>query len=155
VNQNRDWGTPTGTTTTIEVIPPAWDHVEDKKDLFRLPPDEAARRLNSHLRWHKGDKEYEVQCNLMSWSSSLLFVLQYGLYRYRMDFDEPSLSDIHLLVLDTRQFPKGTFIKDLEAINEFKSHSADLSAIWEQRVSKEYFREYLTQGRLYIDGLCS
>ncbi|KAJ2897755.1 uncharacterized protein MKZ38_004378 [Zalerion maritima] len=142
-----------GTTTTTEVISPAWGQVGNhKKDLFRLPPEEAASRLYDHLRWVV---RHEDRCNLMSWSSSLLFVLQYGLYRYRTDHDKPSLSEIHLLMLDTRQFPEGTFLRDLEAIDEFQKHSADLAGIKTWRMSDKYFGEYLTQGRLNVDGQCS
>lgn len=142
-----------GTTTTTEVTSPAWGHVGNyKKDLFRLPPEEAASRLNAHLRWVAMQEDRR---NLMSWSSSLLFVLQYGLYRDRTDHDKPSLSEIHLLMLDTRQFPKGTFLRDLEAIDEFQKHSADLAGIKTWRMSDKYFGEYLTQGRLNVDGQCS
>nr|KAK5449234.1 hypothetical protein LTR18_002323 [Exophiala xenobiotica] len=65
----------------------------------------------------------------MSWSSSLLFVLQYGLYRHGHDrpFDHPALSKIFLLVVDTRDFLPGTFIRDQEAIEAFKDHSQDLA----------------------------
>ena len=147
-----------GKTTTVEVTSPAWRRGKNKEDLFSLPPEESATRLNAHLRW---DSHHERQCNLMSWSSSLLFLLQYGLYRHKNDFDNPSYSDIHLLVIDTRQFPKGTFIRDLEVIEEFhKFHTPQMSSeslaiVHGWRASKLYFGEYLTQGRLHIDGKCS
>ena len=48
---------------------------------------------------------------------------------------EPCLSDMYLLVIDNRQFPKGTFIKDLEAIKEFKRYSPDFLEVWGWRVA--------------------
>ena len=58
----------------------------------------------------------------MSWTSSLLFALQYGLYRHQIDYDEVDLSQVLLFVLDTRDFPRGTFVKDVEIIKVFASH---------------------------------
>ena len=91
----------------------------------------------------------------MSWSSSLLFLLQYGLYRHMQDHDKPQFSDIHLLILDTCQFPRGTFIRDLEVIEKFEEDSADLAALRTWRLSDKYFGEYLTQGQLNVNGKCS
>jgi hypothetical protein len=102
------------------------------------------------------------ECNLVSWSSSLLFVLQYGLYRQHQDEQggkETNLSQIHLLVIDTRQFPKGTFIQDLKAIEAFRDHNIELKNFENLRLQAAlgvyYFGEYLSQGRLDISGRCS
>jgi hypothetical protein len=97
----------------------------------------------------------------MSWSTSLLFLLQYGLYRSTMD-NKPKLEDIHLLILDTRHFPRGTFIKDLDAMSDLSIQSdrlayslADLMSFRTGGSKKWYFGEYLSQGRLNVTGHCS
>ncbi|KAK7738322.1 hypothetical protein SLS53_006131 [Cytospora paraplurivora] len=94
----------------------------------------------------------------MSWSSSLLFVLQYGLYRHHNEKDGSAFSDIHLLVIDTRQLPPRTFVKDLEIIPIFAPFNGewnqykDLSRILNLRQSDYYFGEYLSQGDLDLTG---
>ena len=62
---------------------------------------ERARRWSAH----------ETRCNLMSWTSSLLFALQYGLYRHQTDCDEVGLLQVLLFVLDTRDFQEGHSLK--------------------------------------------
>lgn len=42
-----------------------------------------------------------------------------GLYSHRACCDSPDLSQIFLLILDTRGFPKGKFIKDMEIMEVF------------------------------------
>lgn len=141
-----------GTTTTTVVASPASDIGGNAtRSLFELPPKRAADSLNAHLWW---DKDHEKRCNLMSWSSSLLFLLQYGLYRRRTDFDKPSLSNIYILVLDTSDFPCGTFIKDLDAIDAFVGYADGLDKIRDWRLSDMYFGEYFSQGSLNVKGRC-
>jgi hypothetical protein len=91
----------------------------------------------------------------------LLFVLQYGLYRHRASDDSTDLSQIFLLILDTRGFPKGTFIKDMEIMEVFAQYSEinqqkNLNNFLQFRKSNKgyYFGEYLTQGDLNIQGRC-
>lgn len=151
-----------GQTTASCVIPPALvsGQIEEMQDIFKLQPMESANRLNEHLQWRSA---HERRCNLMSWTSSLLFALQYGLYRFQTDCDEVDLSQVLLFVLDTRDFPSGTFVKDVEIINVFASYSngsklKNLKTLLKLREGKvrdgraRYFGEYLTQGRLIISG---
>ncbi|KAK4124713.1 hypothetical protein N657DRAFT_330558 [Parathielavia appendiculata] len=154
-----------GTTTTRQVSSPACDHGLNKKDLFQLQPWEAARCLEDHFWWNKRHDE-KGDCNFMSWSSSLLFVLQYGLYRQSKDRREgrdTCLSQVYLLVLDTRKFPKGTFIKDLDAIEAFHGYDKNLARMKAMRTEYKdkdnsdvyfYYGEYLSQGRLDVSGRC-
>jgi hypothetical protein len=97
----------------------------------------------------------------MSWTSSLLFALQYCLYRHRALDDKPDLSQVFLLIVDTHGFPKGTFIKDIEIMEVFAqysdiSHKKSLKNLLELRKGDAgfYFGEYLTQGDLNIQGRC-
>lgn len=149
-----------GQTTDSYVTPPAstCGRAEKTRDIFRLPPAEAAIRLNEHLRWWPS---HESKCNLMSWTSSLLFALQYGLRRHNTDHDKSELSQISLLMLDTRGFPIGTFIKDVEIMEVFAQYTdfnqtKNLDDFFQFRKSDRgyYFGEYLTQGRIDIRGRC-
>ena len=96
----------------------------------------------------------------MSWTSSLLFALQYSLRRYNTDDDKPELSEISLLILDTRSFPPGTFIKDIKIMKVFTPYNfnqtKNLHAFLRLRKSdrRYYFKEYLTQEKIDIIGRC-
>ncbi|KAM5349441.1 hypothetical protein ACJ41O_005946 [Fusarium nematophilum] len=57
-------------------------------------------------------------------------------------------------MIDTRQFARGTFLRDLDALDELHTHSEDLTDLRERRMGDAYYGEYLTQGRLSIDGKC-
>ncbi|KAI4234584.1 MAG: hypothetical protein LQ349_003694 [Xanthoria aureola] len=135
-----------GQTTRSYVIPPASnrDQVDLQQDIFTLPRQEAATRLNEHFR------------------CSLLFAIQYGLYKHRGNhFVKPDLSKISLLLLDTRDVPEGTFIKDLEIMETFSAYSdpkvkKNLKDLVDFRRDNRgyYFGEYLTQGDVDIEGKC-
>jgi hypothetical protein len=92
----------------------------------------------------------------MSWSSSLLFLLQYGLHRHQTDPKKkegprPKLSDIKIIILDTRDFPKQVFLRDLDAL-EWLDDKMDLRKLRDWRKGQYYFGEYLSQGRLDLKG---
>jgi len=95
----------------------------------------------------------------MSWSSSLLFVLQYGLYRHNDWRDRSPLSEIFIIMIDTRSFPQRTFLRDLDALEYYSKLpelDADLETLKRLRGPgiETYFGEYLTQGYLEIEGHC-
>jgi hypothetical protein len=126
-----------------------YDLPEQTDDLFALARFNAAGPLlHDHLIW-----KCDERCNLMSWTTSLLFALQYGLYHYQTDKDYPEFGDIFLLMVDTRDFPERTFIKDLEAVSALNTHEGYLDEFLALR-NKYYFGEYLSQGALDIQGRC-
>lgn len=114
-----------------------------------------ARTLNLHLRWWpKG----VLRDNFVSWTSSLLFAIQYIYYRHLSPKDGSSLEQIKLYAIDTTRFPKGTFIRDLDLIHTFwesdnhppKKNLEDLQDLR----NETYFGEYLSQGPLKIEDKC-
>ena len=150
-----------GTTTQLEVTSPAWrfwrpSEQHRKRDLFQKDCREAGRLLHEHLTW---DPAHEQTCNLMSWTSSLLFAIQYGLYRNQQTngYSRTELQGLFILVVDTGDFPPGTFIRDLEAIKAFLPSYLQLDKIygWRTRpIRRLYFGEYLSQGSLAVKGKC-
>lgn len=136
-----------GSTTTSTAVPPA--RIQHQTDIFHLPTQKAAALLLNHLLWERG---HENGCNLMSWTSSLLFALQYALYRHRKDGDD--LGQIQLIVLDTTLFARGTFMQDMEIMRSFADSDRRLQKFVEFRESEYYFGEYITQGRLEIQDRC-
>jgi hypothetical protein len=116
-----------------------------------------ARTLNLHLRWWPKDG---LRNNFVSWTSSLLFAIQYIYYRHLSREDGSSLEKIKLYVIDTKRFPKGIFLRDLDLIDafwEFDNHRtrANLENLrYIRNESENYFGEYLPQGSLKIVGKC-
>lgn len=112
-----------------------------------------AHTLNLHLRWRPKNG---FEDNFVSWTSSLLFAIQYIYYRHFSAKDGSSLKDIQLYVVDTALFPKGTFICDLDLIECFyqfdvnlKKDLGDLRSL--RNGDTYYFGEYLSQGSLKIE----
>lgn len=136
-----------GSTTASTVVPST--AIQHQTDIFHLPTQKAATLLLNHLLWERG---HENGCNLMSWTSSLLFALQYALYRHRKDGDD--LNQIQLIILDTTLFPRGTFMQDMEIMRSFAASDRRLQKFVEFRESEYYFGEYITQGRLSIQDRC-
>jgi hypothetical protein len=111
--------------------------------------ERAAHALGSHLQG-----KCKNVGNLMSWTSSLLFALQYAFFRYWKE-GHKDFSTIFILIVDTRQFKRGAFARDLQAMEAYEGISTgydSLDALYKQRRNgRFYFGEYLSQGRLEID----
>lgn len=125
-----------------------------QRDIFSIPPREAADLLNQHLRW---DRRKDPRDNLMSWTSSLLFALQLGFYRHVTQNPPPAFSDIKLCIIDTTGYPSGTFLQDVVLIRSFMHAyhpcgDRDLNSLFKIRTDDYYFGEYLSQGTLNIEG---
>jgi hypothetical protein len=62
-----------------------------------------------------------------------------------------------VLVVDTRKFPKGTFVQDSKAMTHFAPYSETLQEMCEPKVIDLFSHngEYLSQGCLDVSGQCS
>lgn len=133
------------------------------KDIFsfeRLEDRQSkAFELTVHLQWY-GHK-YEAEDNFVSWTSSLLFAIQYIYYRHHHDSPRSSLNDIKLYIIDTGLFKRGTFMRDLALIESFREfdsetipgHYWNLESLHYLRTEGGfYFGEYLSQGSLKISN---
>lgn len=178
----------TGTTSTTEVCSPAIVALRDEHDypssvakeptvptdFSSLNSQQAKDYLNSHLRWTCGlhyTHQQHGPCNLMSWTSSILFALQYALHRHghgKPNYDSADLSEIKILVVDTTRaitdregdsvFMRHRFLRDLQAIKgclpneKLYGSSGTLEQLHGWRDSGMYYPgEYLSQGRLALD----
>ncbi|KAL8719362.1 MAG: hypothetical protein Q9225_003619 [Loekoesia sp. 1 TL-2023] len=133
------------------------------KDIFESYPNSAldpsstvAKMLNKHLRWSGRHPDAD---NFVSWTSSLLFALQYMFYRHMKDGSD--LAKIYLCIIDTLSFPKGIFLRDMDLIRAYSAYDEDLKSFEDLRRRKHgyltgfyYFGEYLSQGALKIEGQC-
>lgn len=95
---------------------------------------EVAIMLDKHLRgWTTPDDSD----NLVSWTSSLLFALQYIFYRRAND--DLHLGCIQLCILDTSSYPDGVFLQDMgpiDAYSPFDKGWRNLQDLKELRVKK-------------------
>lgn len=95
------------------------------------------------------------QDNFVSWTSSLLFAIQFIYYRHLSPRDRSCLAGIKLYIIDTTQFPRGTFICNLDLIDVFCVSENSLSDFRSMRNRPNYyFGEYLSQGSLKIENTC-
>jgi hypothetical protein len=123
-------------------------------NLLRLEKRAATQILHGHLvksLW--GGHE---QDNLMSWTSSFLFAIQYAIYRLQYN---NSPSDIKMCVVATSKFPEGQFMRDLALIKTYYSTAEELEderarKFFDLRLRDEryYNGEYLSQGAVSIAG---
>ncbi|KAJ5355246.1 uncharacterized protein N7496_012458 [Penicillium cataractarum] len=111
---------------------------------------EVAKILNLHLQWQTKN---DLLDNFVSWTSSLLFAIQYIYYRHHKD--NTPLEDIKLFVVDTTMFPRGIFMRDLDLIDIFCESNTRLNDFRSLRNGGTYyFGEYFSQGSLKIEDKC-
>jgi hypothetical protein len=127
-------------------------------DIFSRDKNQVASMLNRHLRWWGKDEDPD---NFVSWTSSLLFALQYIFYRQTHSRDGSRLDQICLCVIDTTSFPKGVFLRDMDLISTYSSVETGVANLDYLRAKKHdvhkgffYFGEYLSQGALKIENKC-
>ncbi|CVK91348.1 uncharacterized protein FMAN_09490 [Fusarium mangiferae] len=89
-----------------------------KIDIFSMDYQKASEMLHHHLS--KGAFSSLVTDNLVSWSSSLMFVIQYANWRLCNTWRNPQ-DDIHICAVDTAKFPRGQFARDMWLFKSFRN----------------------------------
>ncbi|ROV92946.1 hypothetical protein VSDG_06386 [Cytospora chrysosperma] len=122
--------------------------VGNRTDLLSLDKQAAVGMLYKHLKWFTFD-DPKAPGNLTSWTSSLLYAIQYAIYRCHKDALDPS--DVNICVVDTTKFPRGQFARDAHLISELMSYATgipDVSNFFRFRLENEkyYNGEFLSQG---------
>jgi hypothetical protein len=133
-------------------------HYFDVDVFARSDRARVAQALKRHFWWQGQTREED---NYVSYTNSLMYVLQYGFFR-KARFSNHDFEHMGLCVVDTRRLPKGAFIRDMVLIDTFSQHepcpSNERSLTSLRRIrkdSKYYFGEYLSQGALQIEGCCA
>ena len=147
-----------GTTNRIWVKSKDATHSRENSRMDVLQNQLVANMLNRHLRWWGKSRDFD---NFVSWTSSLLFALQYIFYRHTRPDDRSSLDRIYLCIIDTLRFPRGTFLRDMDLISAYCLLDTDLKHLERLRKRKHskftgsyYFGEYLSQGPLKVENKC-
>jgi hypothetical protein len=121
-------------------------------NLLSIDKREATLRMLEHLE--KPLFGGSNSDNLMSWSNSLLFVLQYAIWRSEQRRWYPN--EVQICAIDTSRFPKGQFARDMWLIN--KCHDASwsqdpLESLVGLRRRRGYYNgEHLSQGTVNHKG---
>ena len=119
-----------------------------RTDLLSLEIEGRAEKLYAHLKKKCfGDADHAD--NLMSWSSSMLFVLQYAIWRCSTSHRSPG--DTYICVVDTARFPRGQFARDTWLLEQCRgSQNASTKIQDEFRLRERGYDngEYLSQGLL-------
>ena len=129
-------------------------HKRSRTDLLTLERPTATKLLYEHLT--KSCFAGEESDNLMSWTSSFLFAVQYAIWRAGFRGCSPSV--IKICVVDTRNFPKGQFVQDLWLLRAYhataKGIGGEIRRFFDFRLENEeyYNGEYLSQGELNHAG---
>lgn len=128
-----------------------------RTDILSLGKFAAAEMLHQHLdppRNGNGYSTEEYPDNLTSWTSSLLYAIQYAIYRCRK-FKLDS-SEVQICAVDVSKFPKGQFARDSELIRSVQNatNSQKQSKFFSFRLTRhEYYNgEYLSQGEVHLRG---
>jgi hypothetical protein len=119
-----------------------------RNDLLSLERKFACEKLCAHL---SKDCFGTADCadNLMSWSSSLLFVIQYAFWRCH--HGRHPHANVKICMVDTTKFPRGQFARDLWLLKKFHK-SADecpkMRKVMRLRETGFDNGEYFSQGTL-------
>jgi hypothetical protein len=132
-------------------------HESSRTDILTLERHRATELLYKHLK--KSCFAGEQSDNLMSWTSSLLFAIQYAVWRLKVRRCCPS--DIKICAVDTRKFPQGQFAQDIWLLKAYHATATRLGnpmrRFFDFRLENEEFYngEYLSQGALnHTDRSC-
>lgn len=130
------------------------------KDIFTLDSDTAIsivdKHLNPWLRKNSTDTDPYRDDNFMSWTTSLLYAVQYAYYR-RSRYG-CSLDHIKICVVDVSMFPPGQFIRSCNLLQAYHGlgRSAGMQNLYSTTllVYMYTFGEYLSQGRMVHHRYC-
>ncbi|PWY85253.1 hypothetical protein BO83DRAFT_328311 [Aspergillus eucalypticola CBS 122712] len=125
-----------------------------RTDLLSRPPGESARMLYNHLKWF-ASKDAD---NLMSWSGSLLYVIQHAIRKCNKRCCDPA--EVYICIVDTRKFPRGQFARDkslLRAYRDAPELDQRMRSFFDFRLRDPRYDngEYLSQGVLHHAGRSS
>ncbi|KAF4993921.1 hypothetical protein FDECE_13272 [Fusarium decemcellulare] len=142
-------------TNNDDVVASTMSKSERGTDILSLATHDAAKMLLGHL--NKGPFNGLARDNLMSWSSSLMFVIQYAIWRSQVGKLPPS--EVRICAIDTTKFPNGQFVRDmvlLKAYQDAELNEGQKSFLRFRLGRADYDNgEYLSQGLVNHGGRSS
>jgi hypothetical protein len=126
----------------------------NRTDILSREKQDGAEMLYMHLK--KNCFGGAGQDNLMSWTSSLLYAIQYAVWRAHIRGRHPS--EISICAIDTSKFPLGQFVRDIPLLEAYREAAEQLGGSlleffdFRLRTSDYYNGEYLSQGAVNHSG---
>jgi hypothetical protein len=124
----------------------------DHLNILSLDKKDASQRMHEHL--NKRPFGGSASDNLMSWSNSLLFIIQYAIWRSQQRGWFPA--KVYICAVDTNKFPKGQFVRDMWLISKCYDTSWEnnpLDRLIKLRQGGNYYNgEHLSQGTVNHKG---
>lgn len=143
-----------GTTDdlVVESVASKYRNPGSEINILSMEKHEISKHLDEHLR--KKLCAGEGADNLMSWTSSFPFAIQYAIYRCHISGFSPE--DSKICVVDTSAFPRGQFARDRWLIDQ-ADKCQSMEELAEMRRGIDYDNgEYLSQGNLrHIGRSCT
>lgn len=129
-------------------------HEGSRIDLLSLPKLEATNMLYKHLtKLFRDEADLD---NLMLWTSSLLYAIQYAIFKRHNSGCRSA--DIKICAVDTRNFPRGQFAPDMWLLQAYRNTAAHVDGetrkFFRFRLKDERYHngEYLSQGSVNHAG---
>lgn len=121
-----------------------------RNDILGKEKQMAAKLLHTHLT--KSCFNGEGHDNLVSWTSSLLFAIQYAIWRAHIG--RRPTSEVKICAINTSEFPSGQFMRDTTLLEAYRAAAEEaggsVSQFFQFRLNRNqyYNGEYLSQGKL-------
>jgi hypothetical protein len=126
---------------------------DSRRDILSWPPEKAADMLWRHLTkncWATSD-------NLVSWSSSFMFVIQYAIWK--SEIEQTPASDLRICVVDTRDFSIDQFARDMWLLRHYRDLIQDRPevAFFDSRLGHPEHDngQFLSQGAMHLGNKVS
>ncbi|KAF2439209.1 hypothetical protein P171DRAFT_422826 [Karstenula rhodostoma CBS 690.94] len=128
-------------------------------DVLTMDMGEVTELLDGHLNTAPFD---EVPSDdFTSWTSSLLYAIQYAIWKCRPNQYSGNPNNVKICAVDTSDFPRGQFAQDICLLNAYYGTAQTISdsakRFFNLRLQREdyYNGEYLSQGAVNIAGRSS
>lgn len=119
-------------------------------DLLGMEDVKATRLLSYHID-HKWRRKYDDQDNLVSWTSSLLYAVQYATYRkHHLRLKN---ADINICMVQTSQFPQRQFVRDIESLKKYLPIAKDLEEEVEKGFRRRLYQPDFYNGEYFSQGV--
>ncbi|TEY44646.1 hypothetical protein BOTCAL_0349g00120 [Botryotinia calthae] len=141
--------------SVVASIASEYNRYDSRIDLLSLSALKATNLMYKHL-CGKYPYIWNPEDNLVSWTSSLLFAIQYAIWKNHF-LGRPA-AEIQICAVDTRRFPRGQFAPDTWLLQAYRNTAAEVGGD-----TKEFFRfrlederyqngEFLSQGSVHHEN---
>ncbi|KAI0879042.1 hypothetical protein GGS24DRAFT_515210 [Hypoxylon argillaceum] len=126
---------------------------QSRIDMLSLDARLATERFHSHIHAEKLFDRRDDSENLMSWTSSLLFALQYAIFRSSSKISNVTTRDVQICAVETKRFPPGQFVSDMWLLPIYHQTAQEIGGETESFLKFRYNNEEYYNGEYFSQGL--